>query len=141
MRVLDLRGVFLLNLSIGKSDARTSSVAVKRIGMPRHDRLACGRQTCGKTKMNQGKVSENYPLARYFPERFALRDSRFSSLQEGLEWRLSDIEPLDLLGSVLQEDVCIMHERLTEGGAEHLFVAGVVMDSFDPVAKHMEAVE
>eukprot|EP00913_Durusdinium_trenchii_P015739 g14791.t1 len=46
------------------------------------------------------------------------------------------MEPLELLGSVLQEDVCIMHERAS---GEHLFVAGVVMDSFDPVAKHMQA--
>lgn len=78
-------------------------------------------------------------LVEHFPERFEKRDGRFSSLQEGLEWRLErEMSPLDLFGSILQEDVCIMHERLIEGGAEHLFVAGVVMDSFDPVAKHME---
>jgi len=78
-------------------------------------------------------------LARRFPERFELSADRFSSLQEGLEWQWKDVEPLDLLASLLQEDVCIMHERSTpQGGTEHLFVAGVVMESFDPVAKHMQ---
>ncbi|CAE7463845.1 unnamed protein product [Symbiodinium sp. KB8] len=69
--------------------------------------------------------------------------SRFSSLGEGLHWDVADYadKPLELLGSLLQEDICIMHEDLVGGEPTHVFAAGVVMDSFDPVSKHLQAFE
>eukprot|EP00439_Symbiodinium_sp_Y106_P078555 s118_g17.t1 len=56
-------------------------------------------------------------VAVNFPARFALEDGRFSSLGEGLHWDVADYadKPLELLGSVLQEDICIMHEQLVGG--------------------------
>ncbi|CAE7902571.1 unnamed protein product, partial [Symbiodinium microadriaticum] len=78
-----------------------------------------------------------------FPARFTLEDGRFSSLGEGLHWDVADYadKPLELLGSLLQEDICIMHEDLVGGEPTHVFAAGVVMDSFDPVSKHLQAFE
>lgn len=93
-------------------------------------------------------------LARRHPARFALQGEgharQLASLAEGLSWRFRDYEarPLALLGQLLQEDLCLMREDGRSGGAaagehgghgagRHLFVAGCVMDSFDPVEKHM----
>lgn len=83
-------------------------------------------------------------LSMQLPERFAVvgegEEQRVQSLAEGLEWRLADYadRPLELVGSLIQEDVCIMREEVqADGTYRHIFVAGVVMDSFDPVAKHM----
>jgi len=83
-------------------------------------------------------------LCMQLPERFVVvgegLEQRVKSLAEGLEWRLADYaeRPLELVGSLIQEDVCLMREEVQADGIHrHMFVAGVVMDSFDPVAKHM----
>lgn len=85
-------------------------------------------------------------LAARHPSRFALTgtgaDRIFQSIAEGLSWSLVEYDdaPLLLLGQIVQEDLCIMREEPSgvEGGApRHVFAAGVVTDSFDPVEKHL----
>ncbi|OLQ14221.1 hypothetical protein AK812_SmicGene1705 [Symbiodinium microadriaticum] len=83
------------------------------------------------------KNRELFIEAVNFPARFTLEDGR------RLHWDVADYadKPLELLGSLLQEDICIMHEDLVGGEPTHVFAAGVVMDSFDPVSKHLQAFE
>jgi len=83
-------------------------------------------------------------LARCFPDRFALSGSgaerRLGSLGEGLSWTLAEYQeqPLLLLGQLLQEDICVMREEAQGNDSfRHVFAAGVVMDSFNPVEKHL----
>lgn len=82
-------------------------------------------------------------LTEQFPDRFRCSgqgpERCVESVEEGLRWRLADWEeaPLLLSGQLVQEDICLMREESTaEGVARHVFVAGLVTDSFDPVEKH-----
>lgn len=99
-------------------------------------------------------------LSARFPSRFSLQgeggDRCFTSICEGLRWRIADYAeaPLLLVGQLVQEDICLMREEpgqsavsspagLTQDASGtpppplHIFAAGVVTESFDPVAKHM----
>lgn len=90
-------------------------------------------------------------LARKHPKRFSLSgegaNRQFESCLEGISWRLADYAecPLLLAGQLVQEDICLMHEVSAIEGAtsedsstpKHIFTAGVVMESFNPVEKHL----
>jgi len=72
-------------------------------------------------------------LLRFFPEHYQQQGQSLQNLITGQVWNLAELEPLDLAGRLVQEDLCLMQ---AEAGVYRLTAASVCFPSrWEPRSK------